>query len=239
MRVNARYVLIGSVAISLFGAGCGKPVQKTPAAPVKAPVQAPKPTTPSQNPPVIAFGSDQSANIAINNELTAILKAFRNAKAFRTKFYVPSSNGTITTDLDYVRPNRFHSIMRLSGKPNTEVIVVDDSVYMRAEGGAWFDLTGTDTAKSIGGSLRSSMNGDASLDKIGVDPGTVVTKTEDTARSCTKFTSLVRSQSGSPASLEICAVNGLPKYVDITTDTGTISFEYYDFDALFLIERPM
>lgn len=125
------------------------------------------------------------------------------------------------------------------GDVQTEIVVIDTNVYMKTNGTKWMDLSGSDMGKPVSDTLKNAMGGDNSLDKLIVDPNTVVKKEQDTARNCMQYSAVVTSPKGSPASLNICAVDNLPKYVDVTTDTGKITFEYYDFNSLFLIEKPM
>ena len=216
---------------SLTGAGCFK---KKP-----EPVAVPQPKPASANPSVVAFGTSQTGDAAINAELDAILKNFRSVKSFRMRFSYSTPQGLLTSTLEYLRPNRFRGIMQIANQPATEVIVVDQSLYMRPTGGRWVDLSGTESAKAVGSSLQSALSGNASLDNIGVDPNAVVKKTRDDGRQCDLYKASVKSQDGTPAALEICAAGQLPKFVTITTQQGPFTFEYYDYNTLFLIEKPM
>jgi hypothetical protein len=230
-----------AASLSVFGAGCFKsstPVPITQKTPAPATQKTTKPAQPSSNPPVISFGTDNVANTTINNELTQILKNFAETKSFRTSFSIPSSQGTVSTTMDFIRPNRFRGTMNI-GSMNAEIVVVDQNVYMRTTASKWSDLSGSDMAKPVTDTLKNAMGGNNSLDKMIVDPNTVVKKEQDTSRNCTQYTAVVRSAQGAPSTLNICAVDQLPKYVDITSDSGKVSFLYYDYNALFMIERPM
>lgn len=221
------------LTVSLLGAGCSKKTESKQPSP-----QAQKQPTSSQNPPVIVFPNSASPNATVNDELNAIIQKFRELKSFRIKFTLPSAQGDVSSSLSFLRPNRFSGTMQLGTQPPTDIIVVDDSLYMRTQGSKWLDLSGTQTASVLSNALRSALNGDTSLDKVGIDAGVSVKKSRDESRSCDLYKAVVRSSDGSPASLEICAISGLPKYVTITTQKGPFSFEYYDYNVLFLIERP-
>ncbi len=243
MKKTSSLFVIGAIAtLSIFGAGCGKsstPATPTPTKQAPTATKTPTPVTkPSSNPAVITFGTDNVANTTVNNELTQILKNFAQTKSFRTSFSLPSSQGNVSTTMEFLRPNRFRGMMNI-GSLNTEIIVVDANVYMRTTGSAWTDLSNTDTAKPVTDTLKNAMGGTNSIDKLIVDPNTVVKKEQDTARNCMQYNAVVRTPQGTPATLNICAVDNLPKYVDVTSDSGRLTFQYYDYDALFLIEKPM
>lgn len=226
-----KLLLLALVLTSLTGAGCSK---KKP-----EPAPAPQPKPASANPAVVAFGTTQTGDAAINAELDAILKNFRQVKSFRMRFSYSTPQGLLTSTLEYLRPNRFRGLMQVASQPSTEVIVVDQSLYMRPTGGKWVNLSGTESAKAVGASLQNALSGSASLDKIGVDPNAIVKKTRDDGRKCDLYKSSVKSQDGTPGELEICADNQLPKFVTMTTQQGPFTFEYYDYNTLFLIEKPM
>ncbi len=215
--------------LPLMGVGCFNK-----RAPTTPPPSKPLARTPS----VVAFESSQTGDASINAELDTILKNFRGVKSFRMKLTYATPQGEFASTLEFLRPRRFRGVMQIANQTATEIIIVDDSLYIRPSGGTWTDLSGTEAAKAIGASLRNSLSGDTGLDALGVDPSAVVKKMRDDTRACDLYRAAVRSQDGKPASLEICAIDRLPKYVTITTEQGPLTFEYFDYGKLFLIERP-
>ncbi len=228
--MRRRLFVAALLVLAFTGAGCLK--QKAPTPPT------PQPTAPS-TPPVVTFETTETGDAAINAELDFILKNFRTVKSFRMKLTSEAPQGELKSTLEFLRPDRFRGTMQLASQPSMDIVVVEDSLYLRPQNGAWVDLSGTSSAKSVGTALRNALSGDASLDKIGVDPSSIVKKTRDDGRQCDLFKATVKTPDGKPAALEICAANGLPHYVTITSAQGPLTFEYYDYNALFLIERPI
>ncbi|MEK7116293.1 MAG: hypothetical protein AAB879_02780 [Patescibacteria group bacterium] len=221
---------ISLLLFSLTGVGCLKKRVPT----------IPPPSQPLTNTPaVVSFQPSKTSDTSTNAELDAILKNFRSVKSFRMKLAYATPQGDFTSTLEFLRPHRFRGLMQIANQAATEIIVVDDSLYMRSSGGKWTDLSGTEAAKVVGSSLKNSLSGDSSVEKIGVDPDAVVKKTRDDARRCDLYKARVRSTDGSPADLEICAADGLPHFVTLTTQHGPFTFEYYKYNELFLIEKPV
>ena len=237
---SSTLLVIVSASLSLFGAGCSKSqTSVTPSLTSQATATAQTTATPSKNPVVVSFGGSQAPDQSTNDELNAILKAFHEVKSFHIHFSLPSTQGSVSSDLIFQRPNRFTGTMQVANQPSTEIIVVENSLYIRTAGSKWYDLSGTSMATQLGTSLQSALNGKTSLDKIGVDPNVNVKKTHDAARNCDAYDAVITATDGQPASLSICATNGLPKFVTITTQQGPFTFEYSDYNKIFDIEKPM
>ena len=47
--------------------------------------------------------------------------------------------------------------MQIANQAATEIIVVDDLLYMRSSGGKWTDLSGTEAAKVVGSSSKFAL----------------------------------------------------------------------------------
>lgn len=216
--------------IAVFGAGCVKKAE-TP----KQPPTAPK----SENPSVVVFQRTEQPNPTINAELERVLKNFRAAKSFRLKFARQTDKGSLTANLDFQKPKRFRGTIRIQNLPATELILVDQALYLRPGGASWVNLTGTEAARTLSESLNTVLSGEKSLDAVLVEPTAYVRKDRDPDRACDRYKTTSRGADGSVAALDICAKNGLPSYVQITTDNGPFLLEYYDYNALFLIEKPL
>lgn len=212
----------------LFGAGCrsaAMPAAQTPAAP-----SSNTPYIPPSEPPKI---------LDPRTELRNAIVAFTQVKSFRTKVRVSSSQGEMKAVLEFNKPNRFRGTVELGKSETAEIIVVDTSLYMRVNQQQWLNLSKTSSAKTIGDTLKNALNGDSNLEAIGLDESTPVTKAFNAERGCDMYETSVKSLDGKTNPVHVCVRDGLPKYLDLTTPQGPVYLEYYDYNALFLIEKPL
>lgn len=230
MKIAVRALVAALAVIAMTGAGCWNP------SPARPPLQkvAQQPYIPVPPPP----DPERTEPPTPREELGAILQAFRDLKSFRSKITIPSKQGDITGTLDFQKPDRLHAILQAGTGDPTEIIVVDTSLYMRNAKVSWVNFSKSATAKKLGESIRSAMSGDSSLDKLAITASSTITKSTDADNGCDLYASTLQAADGKEIPVSVCAVNGLPKYLTMDSDTGQMRLEYYDYNAVFLIERP-
>ncbi|GEM_PF-643111 len=223
-------------SLSLFGLGCQKKSATSATSTTK--LLQPMTVTPS-NQGVLTLPPASAPDSNVNTELSDSLNSFRALKSFRVKFTMVTPQGRLKANLEFVKPNRFRGVLEVGQASKTEIIAVDDSLYLRANNSQWANLSNTQAAQALRASLKQALSGDTSLDKIKLDETALVKKSRDEARQCDLYKTTTRNATSNTTVIEVCAVNGWPKYVSIQGDTHPIEFEYYDYNKVFLIERPV
>lgn len=228
MRRILRNVCLTTACLVILAGGC----RKTPPTPSPAqPSAKGSPAAPAQ-PPKAA--EDPRA------ELRTAIQKFQTVKSFRTKVLLTTAQGKLNAILEFQKPNRFRGTIDIEKTGTAEIVAVDSSLYMRVNGQNWLNLSKTPSAQSIGDTLRGALSGDANLDILGSGDTTPVTKSRDSANNCDLYTTTAKTvdeKVSYPAS--VCVRDGLPKFLDLQTPQGPIHLEYYDYNELFLIVKPM
>lgn len=219
------------VTSSLFGLGCAPKTE------VK-PVEQKMPPKSSQNPSVLLFPAEAKPNPTVNEELQTILSNFRQANSLRTKFDMTTAQGQVQGNFQFIRPNRFKGVMQAQGS-SLEIVVVDDSLFLKAGDKPWANLSGQPSSKTLTDTLRKALSGNSTFDAASANSHALVTKSHDEARACDAYKTTAKTADGSVVSIEICAANMLPKFVSMTTDQGPVRISYTDYNTLFLIEKPL
>ncbi len=226
-----RSFALSLLSLSLLGLGCSAKPEAKPVAP------KPQPKS-SQNPSVLLFPAEAKPNPTVNEELQEILTNFRNANSLRTTFDMTTSQGQVKGNFQFIRPNRFKGTMEAQGS-NLDIVVVDDSLYLKAGNSPWGNLSNQPSSKGLTDTLRKALSGNSTFDAAGANSQALVTKNHDDARSCDAYKTTAKTAEGAIVSIEICAENKLPKYVSMTTDQGPVRISYTDYNKLFLIEKPL
>lgn len=222
-------VLCSCLVIVSLGAGCEKasptqPNSNKPTSSENGNVQQPaKPPTPEE----------------LRKELLGVVDHFKNTKSFRAKITISSSNKPIDATIEFSKPDRFHGTVQTEGAASAaEIISVGSNFYMRVTGQPWMNLTKTVNAKTIGNTLNTTLNGSANVDMLGKDATIPVTKSYDGLQGCDVYKTQIKTPEGKSNDISVCVVNDLPKTLDLTTTEGKVHIEYYDINAVFLIEKP-
>ncbi len=217
------------LVIASLGAGCAKtpsqPNSATPTSTANGKSQQPaKPPTPEE----------------IRKELLGVVERFKNTKSFRSKITITGSDKNTNAILEFSKPDRFHGTVQTTGSTTTaEIISVGTSFYMRVTGQPWMNLTKTVNAKAMGNTLNNTLNGKANVDMLGKDADIPVTKSYDGLQGCDVYKTQIKTPEGNANDISVCVVGDLPKTLDLQTTEGPVHIEYYDVNAVFLIEKPM
>lgn len=225
-RLKPLFTLALGVAV-LFGAGCfGKANQATPVNSQAKPAstKTAKPAEPAKDPQV---------------ELSEILQAFHEAKSYRTKFRLPTKEGVVRGTLDHVKPSRYQGTTQLGDSDVSEIVIVDESLYMKIGNNPWADMSDTAAGQGIVSNIKKAAEGEAAFKLQNEQSLQVKQRYNDELNSCVLYIASSSESDPSAPPIKICAKGGLPKYFEIDTDMGIYHVDFYDFNSVYLIERPM
>jgi len=229
MKITFFAVLIASLA--LLGAGCfkSKDSQQSFVPQEVAPVQ----TGAVSKTPETASVSDPKA------ELVAAFEKFMIAKSYKAKYTMPTTQGTLSGTLAYAMPDRFKGTMELSPDAKTDVVLVQNSLYMRANNEPWVDISDSETAKKTIETMQLAVKGDQGLNSSSSDAWSVDSKTQDTQRGCWNYQVRIKGGENPDRNLAVCVKDGYPKYLKLESPRGEMNIEYLEYNTIFIIERPI
>ncbi len=211
------------VTLALFGLGCKK---GTP----NSTISTPKHIVPFVQP---------SPVLEPHEAVREAVKNFQQVKSFRANVSITTDQGTLAAKLEFMKPNRFRGNVDLGKNGKAELIVVDDSLYMKVNDQKWMALSNKKGSKTIGETMKNALNGDANLQNLGLDPKVDIVKSRDDKNSCDRYTTKLKTADGNTSDVQLCIAAGLPTQLDITTPQGPVHIEYYDYNTVFLIEKPI
>lgn len=175
----------------------------------------------------------------LRQELRAALQNFRDAKSVRATVTSGTAGNQIIAKLQIAKPGRFQGMIDTGKGTPFEIIVVDTSMYMRLVGGGWINMSKTPSAKTIAEGLREILNVQGNLDVFGVDETVSISRYPLPAKNCTMYETKLKNEEGVSQESEVCIRDGRPASLEIKTAEGPVRIEYYDYNAVFLIERPV
>jgi hypothetical protein len=225
-------ILLPLLALPLVGFGCAK---KPPAAPPPATQPGgyePLAYLPPDPPPE----DDKAKNL---RELRDAVAAFQSVKTFRAKLYVDAPDGKTTGQIDVMKPDRFHGTVDVpDGSQQNEVIGIGTAMYLKQADGTWIQVQSAQLSSELGAAFRSAVDTDNGLVSVKIPDSSDISKSRNQIRNCDEYRTSVSGDDGKPVQLTICVDKGLPKIVEATADAGYVSIEYFDYNKLFVIERP-
>lgn len=172
-------------------------------------------------------------------ELTEILSAFQDAKSYRTKFRLPTKDGIVKGTLDHVKPDRFQGTTQLNNSEVSQLVIVGTSLYMKFANQPWVDMSDTKGGKQITDNMKNAAQGNTAFSQEHVEKLQVLSRYNDELGGCILYTARASDAKPDSPPIKICAKGGYPKYFELETEMGVYHVDFYDFNAVFLIERPM
>lgn len=224
MRIHHKFLALAIIGAVFLGAGCwDKGNAPAAAKPETKPTTAAKPTPPKDP----------------DTELKEILAAFHESKSYKTKFRLPTKDGIVKGTLDHTKPNRYQGMTQLGSENTAEIVIVGKELYMKIGDLTWEDMSDTKAGKAIIENMTNAAQGNSAFNQEQTDKLKVLTRQTDELNGCKLF--IARSTDAKPESppVKICAKNGLPQYFEIDTNLGVYHVDFYDFNSIFIIERPM
>ncbi|MFA5935280.1 MAG: hypothetical protein WC787_00270 [Patescibacteria group bacterium] len=175
-------------------------------------------------------------------ELREAIERFQDARSFRAKLAIETKDGRMTGQIDVTKPERFHGSLQVpsqNGFETSEVIGVEKMFYIRLPNGNWTYVKNQEKSQALTTAFRSAVDGEDSLLGTSIPDSNTVTKNKDSALACDRYTTILTDAEGERTELTICVANGLPKRIEIKPATGGATIDYFDYNKLFVIERPL
>ncbi|MBU1348500.1 hypothetical protein KJ781_00310 [Patescibacteria group bacterium] len=178
----------------------------------------------------------ESEEVRNLRELLEAITTFQEATTFRAKLSIDADGGRTTGQIDVMKPERFHGTVEISSEDqNGEVIGVGTDLYVKQEDGTWLKVQSPTLSASLTSAFRSAVETNI---QSSLPDSTVVSKTRNYGRSCDEYRTTVTDKDGNTADLAVCVKDGLPMFIDARADSGSVNVEYFDYNKLFVIERP-
>ncbi len=225
-------ILLLAASVALFGAGCFKPLLSMQQV---VPPPAPEPTsTPAGYP---TFPKPAPPAKTPKEELADALKAFANAKSFRAKIVAPVYNGgNMIATMEFARPDRMHAVIEGGQTSTTDMVVVANDVYVSVGRSEYLKIGNSASAEKFTQLMTSAMSGSDKAGGVTLGDDVTVDKTKDAMHGCDAYE--VTSSADASKTTTICVSDGLPKHIEIPTDGGTETVDYFDYNDIIVIARP-
>ncbi len=225
-------IILFSFGLALCGSGCFRQdahISKPPKLiPTKTDITSTLITEPIPTPPNPA------------EELNAAILKFRDQKSFRAKLHIQNAKTSFSGTIEFVKPSRMHALIQTSDNQSLDIIITGPNVYTRVNETTWKNISTTPEAMKFSDMLYSFTNGKMSVSQFGIQKNTPVEKTHDAIKNCDLYTAKLARTDTNTQTTQTCIANDIITYVHIEAkDTGVTDIEYYDQNALFLIERPI
>ncbi len=221
-----KFLLLFVMALVLTGAGCGK----------KEAIQN-KTDASSGSSDLVSRSAKVSTEADFRVELKQALKNFQEAKSFKADLVMKVAGNELNATLSVAKPNRFKGVVKTK-EAAMEIILVEEDMYLRMNDGNWTKFASTAKNKAIIESVKKSINGESSLENMGVDEAKPITKMRRSDKECDVYETELTTASGGYQAVKICIDKELPKILETRTEDGSLTMKYYDINSVFLIERP-
>ncbi len=230
-----RRLFLAIAAFSLLGAGCLKQ-SPTPPPSKPAPVaKAPAAQTPTDQ------GDDTAPTLSPAEQLSAALLRFRDLKSFRAKLSLPDAKVAITGTIEVSKPERLRASLNLGDLVTMDIVIAGASSYVRSNTGPWTDISRSSEGRRLSGMVVGLTTGRNSVSSYGIKKDDNVSKSRDNGKNCDLYDAKLKASDGTIKEIFVCVSDdGMVKYVKLQTpDQGQATFDYYDHNQLFLIEKPI
>lgn len=222
------------LVVLLCGAGCRKNTQQPSVTPSDQQAQVYLPPAPEAE-------TEQARNL---RELREALSNFGSAKTFRSKMSVTTSAGTVTGQIDVMKPDRFHGTIETKtsgGTEKNEIIGIGSMMYVNVGNDLWALVKDPAKSKAYTDAFRSSVSEQASILPSVFPNDSIVTKARDAALDCDIYATTITppESTSTPLALQVCVQNNLPKRITFSPAAGSATVDYFDYNKLFVIERPV
>lgn len=219
------------VALAALGVGCLKGRKMASLKPFDVPVtvKSDKPGEPPREP----------TQDELHEEVRAALRNFRETKSFRANISIKTAEGQVKSNINVAKPNRLQGTIETARDAKFGLIIVDHDVFLKFNDSNWAKLANKSDNKMLVETFQSSLSGGSSLDVLGIDDKTPIKKFRRASQNCDLFKTSLKKEDGKLQEVDLCVQNGYPKILETKTDDGPLSIEYYDYNAVFLIEKPM
>jgi hypothetical protein len=233
MHVSSRgRLLVFLSVVSLIGAGCWNPFKKN------TDLEPAEFTSPTTTASATAKKNTPPTEAEVRADLLSAMQNFYASKSFRSNVTLKTSEGTFKAKMDFQKPQRIRGDIMLRPGTNVDMVFAEDELFLRFNNEPWANISKIPSAQTIATSMKDSLTGQASLDNLGVDQNLPVKRTADRSRKCDLYRTSLTDKDGKAYEVEICVADGYPKILEIKSASNPLKIEYFDYNAVFLIEKP-
>ncbi|MSR85068.1 hypothetical protein EXS71_01335 [Candidatus Uhrbacteria bacterium] len=226
--------------LTLFGFGCKKDTAMNkasinsfdqPATTSTQPIK--KPTTPTQPTPAAPAPSSDILY------LKQVMKNLLQVRSFRASMSVPSTDGTLTGEIEFVRQGGLHGTLNLPGQITSEVYLLGQDIFFRTGTSTWINLSAKPEGKKAAELFQSAFSLNADETSIPISNSARVLGISDDPQGCKLYTITQSKSDGSgPQQSQICVKNDLPVYLKAPGDQGIVQVSYRDFNTDIKLNPP-
>jgi hypothetical protein len=226
-------LLVFLSVVSLIGAGCWNPFKKN------TDLEPAEFTSPTTTASATAKKNTPPTEAEVRADLLSAMQNFYASKSFRSNVTLKNIRGNVLKRR-WIFKNLNASVVTSCFVPGTNVDMVfaEDELFLRFNNEPWANISKIPSAQTIATSMKDSLTGQASLDNLGVDQNLPVKRTADRSRKCDLYRTSLTDKDGKAYEVEICVADGYPKILEIKSASNPLKIEYFDYNAVFLIEKP-
>lgn len=145
----------------------------------------------------------------------------------------------MTGKIEVVKPDRFHGNFQLGGDTVVqEIIGVQDTLYVQLPDKTWRKIVSPTLTQALKNAFQSTVRDNQTLLDSHLTSSNQITKSVNTVQNCTSYQTTIEEKTVASTDVTICATDGLPKTMTLVSEQGSVSIDYFDYNALFTIERP-
>ena len=170
--------------------------------------------------------------------LDTAIRNFRQATAFRANVTKNASTGAITGKIEYMRPLRLHAQITASNQ-QMDMIAIGQTVYLKKDNVVWGMVPDPSAKLFAADFFASVLKSEPTLASFDVPADAPMKIDNDAVKKCTRYSTKYTSDKDL-LDISFC-VNSDNQivYIKMKTPDGDLSTDYYDFNTLLIIERPM
>ena len=225
-------------ALVLFGFGCKKdrPITQPSIQINSSSTAIPSPKKPSTPTPIPPVATGPSAEVIY---LRQVIKNLLQIRSFRASMIIPSSDGTVSGEIEFVRQVGLRGSLSLPGAISSEVYLMGQTIYFRSGTSSWINLSTKPEGQKAAELFQSAFSLNAEESSLPISDRAQILATSDDPLGCKLYTLTQPKSVGSGnQQSQICVKNDLPVYLKAPGDQGVVQVTYRDFNADIPLHPP-
>jgi hypothetical protein len=233
-------LLVPCLAVALFGFGCKDPdygtvpratnwrgvIQDTPPPRGSAPTGAPPKATQKLFDTVRA----EPTELPLLRQALANLAAATSFKAVLTLPPADGQSDHVKGELSFDRSHGFRGIITLNPQTKSEVLVLDNQIYFRANTSSWQTITHTDEGDRLRLFFQVAFPSQSRPNQLLVSDSTRILESKADERGCQRYTYTEVLPNGDTAKTVLCVKDGFPTYIINEYAEGETEVSYTDIN---------
>ncbi|MDO8584483.1 MAG: hypothetical protein Q7R83_04885 [bacterium] len=167
-------------------------------------------------------------------DIRLAINKLSKVNTFRATLSVPSPEGIVTGNVEFVRGVGLHGLLFMPGNIQSEVYLTDSQVFFRQDSkSAWSNLSGTPDGNEVAALFKTSFSLDN--EKITIPEGAHIVGVGNDPSGCRLY---IYTQPERTGRTQICIRDGLPTKLISQTELGNIELQYTDFNKTIPLSPP-